>query len=77
MGGDNTPAEDRPPEDGDRGRLRAAVRPSDPDRLVEAFVARLAGVGGPDRNDGLVAVADAVADVLACTGWFQISENPS
>jgi hypothetical protein len=53
------------------------VRPSDPDRLVEAFVARLAGVGGPDRNDGLVAVADAVADVLACTGWFQISENPS
>jgi hypothetical protein len=21
-------------------------------------------------------VADDVADVLACTGWFQISENP-
>jgi len=28
----------------------------------------LPGVDGPDRNDGFAAVADAVADDLACAG---------
>jgi hypothetical protein len=39
--------------------------------MAERFVARLATrVGGPDRNGGFMAVADDVADVLACAGWL-------
>jgi len=35
----------------------------------------LPGVGSPDRNDGFVAVADDVADVLACAGLLWIARH--
>jgi hypothetical protein len=48
--------------------LLAGLRASDCDRMVEAFSLALPGVGRPDGNDRLVAVADDVADVLAWAG---------
>jgi hypothetical protein len=48
--------------------MLAGLRASDYDRMLEAFALAYQAVGGPDRNGWLAAMADDVADVLACAG---------
>jgi hypothetical protein len=48
--------------------MLAGQRASDCYGMLEALLLALPGVGRPDRNGRSAALADDVADVLACAG---------